>query len=111
LSLLAWPARARSSADRNCRSPPDTRTVRVSALPRPTVGQRIPDATEYLDDIELNGLGGTCYSNNYYLYLLLEALGYDVALCGADMSPGRAHREYREVAWAQCVVDGGYAPF
>ncbi len=29
--------------------------------------------------------GGTCYSNNYFFYRLLDYLGYDVAMHGADM--------------------------
>ena len=73
----------------------------------------IPELAEYLDGIGRHALGGTCYSNNYYLYRLLESLGYDVALCGADMTNPDVHvavlvrlegREY--------IVDGGYgAPF
>lgn len=30
----------------------------------------IPDLTTYLSGIEKYNFGGTCYSNNYYLYLL-----------------------------------------
>lgn len=73
----------------------------------------VPDLSLYLDGIERHGFGGTCYSNNPYLYGLLEALGYSVSLCGADMSEPDVHialvvhldgREY--------LVDVGYAaPF
>lgn len=67
----------------------------------------------YLDGIEEHHFGGTCYATNYYLYLLLDYLGYDVTLCGADMSNPDVHivnivrfdgKEY--------IVDVGYAaPF
>lgn len=73
----------------------------------------IPDLALYLDGIEHFHLGGTCYSNNYYFNRLLQALGYEVALCGADMAQPDVHvaslillggREY--------LVDAGYgAPF
>jgi arylamine N-acetyltransferase len=73
----------------------------------------IPDLSGYLDDIERNGLGGTCYSNNYHLYRLLESLGYDVALCGADMSNPDVHlANIVRLGGREFVVDGGYgAPF
>jgi N-hydroxyarylamine O-acetyltransferase len=67
----------------------------------------------YLEGIEHHHFGGTCYSNNFHLYTLLSALGYDVKLCGTDMSrpdvhlvtiAALRHREY--------LVDVGYAaPF
>lgn len=73
----------------------------------------IPDLSVFLDDVDRNHLGGTCYTNNYFLYQLLRALAYDVRLCGADMANPDVHlanivtldgREY--------IVDGGYgAPF
>ena len=73
----------------------------------------IPDLSTYLNGIEKYNFGGTCYSNNYYLYSLLKHLGYNVKLCGADMKNPDVHlisivsiddREY--------IVDGGYAaPF
>ena len=73
----------------------------------------IPDLSTYLEGIENYKFGGTCYSNNYYLYCLLKHLGYDIKLCGADMRNPDVHlisivkfdgREY--------IVDGGYAaPF
>jgi arylamine N-acetyltransferase len=73
----------------------------------------IPDLDTYLEGIEYFHFGGTCYSNNFYLYRLLSTLGYEVKLCGADMSSSDVHllgivtlggREY--------LVDVGYAaPF
>lgn len=73
----------------------------------------IPDLTTYLSGIEKYNFGGTCYSNNYYLHLLLKHLGYNIKLCGADMRNPDVHlisiviidkREY--------IVDCGYAaPF
>jgi N-hydroxyarylamine O-acetyltransferase len=73
----------------------------------------IPELGQYLDDIERLRFGGTCYSNNYYLHQLLESLGYQATLCGADMTRPDVHvvnlvgiegREY--------LVDAGYGgPF
>ncbi len=73
----------------------------------------IPSLDEHLDGIERHNLGGTCYANNPYFALLLRRLGYDVTICGADMSKPDVHvvslvrldgREY--------LVDVGYgAPF
>ena len=51
----------------------------------------IPDIQTYLNGIEQYHFGGTCYSNNYHLYLLLLNLGYTVKLCGADMNSPDAH--------------------
>jgi len=67
------------------------------------------DLDRHLNGIERWNLGGTCYANNYYLHLLLKYLGYEVKLCGADMTEPDVHlvnmvtlegREY--------LVDGGY---
>ncbi len=73
----------------------------------------IPSLEEHLDGIERHRLGGTCYANNPYFAELLRHLGYEVAMCGADMSRPDVHvvtvvrlegREY--------LVDVGYgAPF
>ncbi len=75
--------------------------------------RELPDVTQYLGGIEEYHFGGTCYATNYYLSQLLACLGYDVVLCGADMSKPDVHvvsivtikrREY--------IVDVGYAaPF
>jgi len=50
-----------------------------------------PDIKLYLEGIEKYNFGGTCYANNYYLYLLLQYLGYEVKICGADMSSPDVH--------------------
>ena len=73
----------------------------------------IPNLETFLDGIDRFHFGGTCYSNNYYLYQLLANLGYQNRLCGADMSNPDVHlvsivnlekREY--------LIDVGYAaPF
>ena len=67
----------------------------------------------YLDGIKMYNFGGTCYACNYYLYQLLNFLGYEVTLCGADMNSPDVHivslvrMENREF-----IVDAGYAaPF
>lgn len=74
---------------------------------------QLPPLDQYLKGIEDLHFGGTCYSNNYYFFKLLEHLGYRVQLCGADMKNPHVHmvitvgledREY--------LVDVGYAaPF
>jgi len=51
----------------------------------------IPDLSRYLDGIKNYNFGGTCYVNNYYLYLLLKDVGYDIKLCGADMKKPDVH--------------------
>jgi arylamine N-acetyltransferase len=73
----------------------------------------VPTLEEHLDGIERYSFGGTCYANNPYFAGLLRHLGYNVDLCGADMSNPDVHivsiiplegREY--------LVDVGYgAPF
>jgi len=73
----------------------------------------IPSLEQHLDGMERFSFGGTCYANNPYFSQLLRHLGYDVDLCGADMSKPDVHvvsivrlegREY--------LVDVGYgAPF
>jgi arylamine N-acetyltransferase len=73
----------------------------------------IPSLEEHLEGIEDFNFGGTCYANNPYFAELLRHLGYEVAMCGADMSNPDVHvvsiihlegREY--------LVDVGYgAPF
>ena len=69
-----------------------------------------PDLELFLDGVERHGFGGTCSSNNPHFAGLLRSLGYDVSLCGADMSDPDVHtalivrlqeREY--------LVDTGYA--
>lgn len=73
----------------------------------------IPDFEQYLDGIEKYNFGGTCYSINYYLYLLLKYLGFDVKLCGADMRNPDVHIiSIVNVNEKEFIVDCGYAaPF
>ena len=73
----------------------------------------IPDLFTYLNGIEKFNFGGTCYANNYYLNLLLNHLGFDVTLCGADMKNPDVHIiNIATVEEREYVVDGGYAaPF
>ncbi|HEY3295609.1 MAG TPA: arylamine N-acetyltransferase [bacterium] len=72
-----------------------------------------PDLDRFLAGIEAFHFGGTCYANNGHFHSLLRHLGYDVTLCGADMSAPDVHvvslvrTEGREF-----LVDVGYgAPF
>ena len=73
----------------------------------------IPDLSTYLDGIEKYNFGGTCYSNNYYLYLLLQHLSYDIILCGADMKEPDVHLiSIVTIDGSEFIVDCGYAaPF
>jgi len=68
---------------------------------------------QYIDGIERYNFGGTCYCNNYYLHLLLTYLGYDVMLCGADMSDPDVHLvNIVSLDGREFLVDVGYAaPF
>ena len=73
----------------------------------------IPSLEEHLEGVERFHFGGTCYANNPYFAELLRHCGYDVDLCGADMTRPDVHvvsmvrlegREY--------LVDVGYGgPF
>ncbi len=73
----------------------------------------IPDLATFLGDIERFHLGGTCYTNNVHFGRLLAALGYDVALCGADMSKPDVHVvNVVRLDGHEYLVDGGFAaPF
>lgn len=75
--------------------------------------RRLPGLELFLDGIEQFHFGGTCYSNNYYLYLLLVNLGYQAKLCGADMSNPDVHLvSIVTVEKREYLVDVGYAaPF
>jgi arylamine N-acetyltransferase len=70
---------------------------------------------EYLSGIEQYGFGGTCYTNNYYLYQLLAHLGYEIKLCGADMegyAPNIHMVSVVTIDSNEYMVDVGYgAPF
>lgn len=73
----------------------------------------LPGLELYLDGIERYNFGGTCYTNNYYLNLLLDYLGYEVTLCGADMANPDVHIvNIVTVGGREYLVDVGYAaPF
>ena len=73
----------------------------------------IPNLELFLDGIERFHFGGTCYTNNFYLYQLLANLGYQNRLCGADMSNPDVHLvSIVNVEKLEYLVDVGYAaPF
>jgi arylamine N-acetyltransferase len=73
----------------------------------------LPTFEHYLDGIEQYHFGGTCYTNNFYLYRLLDHLGYRIKLCGADMRNPDVHLvSIVEVDNREFLVDVGYAaPF
>ena len=73
----------------------------------------IPDFKTFIEGIEKYNLGGTCYTNNYYLFLLLEHLGFEIKLCGADMKNPDVHIISMVTSGdAEYIIDVGYAaPF
>ena len=73
----------------------------------------IPDLSTFLDGIEKHNFGGTCYTNNFYLYSLLEHLGFKIKLCGADMKNPDVHLiSMVTIDEQEYIVDCGYAaPF
>lgn len=77
----------------------------------------IPSLEEYLDGVERYNFGGTCYTNNYYLHLLLVHLGFTARLCGADIrfnaaSPNDHMVNVVTVDGHEFIADVGYgAPF
>jgi N-hydroxyarylamine O-acetyltransferase len=81
---------------------------------RRTAGLRgLPDPDRFLDGITRWHVGGTCYSNAFYLNQLLVHLGYEADLCGADMSAPDVHLvNLVTVDGRRYLVDVGYAaPF
>ena len=80
---------------------------------RTTGSTMIPDLSEYLDGIETWRLGGTCYTNNFHFSTLLDALGFSVSLCGADMNRPDVHMvSMVRIDGRELMVDVGYAaPF
>lgn len=68
---------------------------------------------EFLEGIEKQDLGGTCYSCNPYLASLLRALGYETDILGADMSRPNVHTCLRvHIQSVAYHVDVGYGgPF
>lgn len=75
--------------------------------------QNLPGLELFLDGIRESNFGGTCYANNYYLNQLLNALGYQARLCGADMSSPDVHLvSIVLIENLEYLVDVGYAaPF
>lgn len=75
--------------------------------------QGIPNLELYLDGIERFNFGGTCYSNNYYIFQLLANLGYQIKLCGAKMLKPDVHLvSVVKVEQREYLVDVGFAaPF
>jgi N-hydroxyarylamine O-acetyltransferase len=73
----------------------------------------LPNLELFLEGIEKFHFGGTCYTNNYYFYRLLESLGYEIKLCGADMSNPDVHIvSIVTLGEHEYLVDVGYAaPF
>lgn len=74
----------------------------------------LPGLELFLDGIERCHFGGTCYLNNFHFFRLLRALGYEAALCGADMASGPdVHMAIRiRLGGRERLVDVGYAaPF
>jgi arylamine N-acetyltransferase len=74
---------------------------------------RVTTLSEFLDGIENHDLGGTCYTNNPFLFELLRAIGYDADLLGADMTNPDVHTSIRvRLDSRQYHVDVGFgAPF
>lgn len=73
----------------------------------------IPSLEAHLDGIERFNFGGTCYANNPYFAELLNHCGYDVSLCGADMTRPDVHVvSMVRLGGREYLVDVGYgAPF
>lgn len=73
----------------------------------------LPDHDHFLDDMESDGLGGTCYVVNPFLGDLLRTLGYEIELRGADMDQPDVHVvNVVMLEGAPWLVDVGYgAPF
>ncbi|MCP4713050.1 MAG: arylamine N-acetyltransferase, partial [Planctomycetes bacterium] len=73
----------------------------------------LPGLERYLNGIDKYNFGGTCYTNNYYFYLLLAHLGYEIRLCGADMNNPDVHlTSMVRVEQREYLIDTGYAaPF
>ena len=72
-----------------------------------------PDFKTFIEGIEKYNFGGTCYTNNYYLYCLLDHLGFETKLCGADMKNPDVHIiSMVKIENKEYIVDVGYAaPF
>jgi N-hydroxyarylamine O-acetyltransferase len=83
---------------------------KLSRARRPAPPRQPPGLARYLDGIERLRLGGTCYANAFNFHLLLAHLGYDVSLCGADMSAPDVHLvNVVAIDGRPYLVDVGYA--
>ncbi|MFC1707546.1 arylamine N-acetyltransferase [Planctomycetota bacterium] len=73
----------------------------------------LPTLDRYLEGIARHNFGGTCSSNNYYLFSLLGHLGYEAKFCGSDMSQPDSHTVIVvSIDGGEFLVDVGYgAPF
>ena len=73
----------------------------------------LPNLELFLEGIEKFHFGGTCYTNNFYFNQLLKSLGYEIKLCGADMSRPDVHLvSIVTLGEQEYLVDVGYAaPF
>ncbi|MCF8374025.1 MAG: arylamine N-acetyltransferase [Bacteroidales bacterium] len=73
----------------------------------------LPDLSRFVKGNKQNNFGGICFSNNYFLFQLLEYLGYNVKLCGADMDKVNAHLAIVvQLEGDDYLVDVGFAaPF
>lgn len=74
---------------------------------------RVSTLSEFLDGIEYQDLGGTCYTSNPFFLELLRAIGYDADLLAADMATPDVHTSIRvRLDSRQYHIDVGYgAPF
>jgi arylamine N-acetyltransferase len=74
---------------------------------------RVTTLAEFLEGIEYCDLGGTCYTSNLFLACLLDGLGYETELLGADMDRPNVHTSIRvRISGAAYHVDVGFgAPF
>jgi len=86
---------------------------KLSRVRRQAPLRQPPGLARYLDGIERHHLGGTCYANAFNFHRLLAHLGYDVSLCGADMSAPDVHLvNVVTIDGRPYLVDVGYAaPF
>jgi arylamine N-acetyltransferase len=73
----------------------------------------LPSLQQFLEGVEKNNFGGTCYTSNFYFNLLLSSLGYKVKLCGADMTNPDVHIvSIVDLDNQEYLIDVGYAaPF
>ena len=73
----------------------------------------IPSLEEHIEGIEQFNFGGTCYANNPYFAELLIHLGFNLTMCGANMSKPDVHIvSLVRLGEREHLVDVGYgAPF